>query len=178
MSAGVSREARRFAAIWASLLAVTTISGTVVFACMMPFVAVATITALSLPRKIGLAALTACWLGNQALGFGLMGYPWDVPTFAAGFSLLAASLVAFVIAEWSAPDLSSRWTLPAFVAGFVGYELTLAAYAMGDLSMFTPEIIALIAWNDAIWFAALWLAWQMLGIAVPGWREARGQGGS
>jgi hypothetical protein len=168
-------EAGRFAAIWAALLAITTISGTIVFACMMPFVAVATITALSLPRKIGMAALTACWLGNQVLGFGLMGYPWDLPTFAAGLSLLAASLIAFVIAGRIAPSLSSPWTLPAFAAGFVGYELALAIYALGDLSMFTPEIVALIAWNDAIWFAALWLAWQMLGMAVPGWRKAAEQ---
>ncbi|MFM7350030.1 MAG: hypothetical protein ACKO01_11175 [Erythrobacter sp.] len=75
------------------LLAATTLSGSVVIACMMPFAAIATVAALAMERRQGLAAVLLCWLGNQALGFGILGFPWDTATFAAGFSLLGASLV-------------------------------------------------------------------------------------
>ena len=82
-----------------AILAATTLTGSVVLACMMPFAAIAAIAALAMPARRGLAAVGLCWLGNQVLGFGLMGFPWDGATFAAGLSLLAASLVAFAAAR-------------------------------------------------------------------------------
>ena len=36
------------------------------------------------------------------------------------------------------------------------------ALAFGDLAMFAPEIVGQIALNDALWFAGLWLGWQVL----------------
>ncbi len=143
------------------MLAATTLSGTVVLACMMPFAAIATIAALFLPGRRGLAAIGLCWLGNQALGFGLMGFPWDAGTFAAGLSLLAASLVAFAAAR----DVAARGgPLLAFLAAFAAFEASLFAYALafGDVAMFAPDIVGLIALNDGLWFAGLWLGWQVL----------------
>lgn len=144
-----------------AVLAATTLSGTVALACMMPFAAVATIAALAMPARRGLATVALCWLGNQVLGFGLMGFPWDAPTFTAGLSLLAASLIAFAAARGTAPR---GGTLVAFVAAFAAFEASLFVYAvpLGDLAMFTPAIVAQIALNDALWFGGLWLGWQVL----------------
>ncbi len=156
-------------AAWSAMLAATTISGTVVIGCMMPFAAIATIAAVALPRRFGLIGIAVCWLGNQLIGFGLLGYPWDAPTFGAGLSLLGASLVAFVVAGRTAGWLHGAGAVAAFAAAFMAFEAALFAYAavLGDLAMFTPRIIGLIALNDGLWFAGLWLGWQVLRLAVP-----------
>jgi hypothetical protein len=142
-----------------AILAATTLSGSVVLACMMPFAAIATIAALAMPARRGAAVVGLCWLGNQVLGFGLMGFPWDGATFAAGLSLLASSLIAFAAAR-----AVRGGAVPAFVAAFVAFEASLFAYALpfGDPALFAPRIVGLIALNDALWFAGLWLGWQVL----------------
>lgn len=157
-------------AAWSAILAATTISGTVVIGCMMPFAAIATIAALALPRRVALAAVAACWLGNQVIGFGLLGYPWDGPTFAAGLSLLGASLIAWGAADAIARRLGTGGAaLAAFAGAFVAYEAALFAYAcvFGDIALFAPSIVGLIAVNDGLWFAGLWLGWQVLRLAAP-----------
>lgn len=156
-------------AAWSALLAATTISGAVVIGCMMPFSALATIAALALPRRVGIAAIAACWLGNQVIGFGLLGYPWDGPTFAAGLSLLGASLIAWGVAGGLTRRVGRGRDLAAFAGAFVAYEAALCAYALafGDVELFTPDIVGLIALNDGLWFAGLWLGWQVLRLAAP-----------
>lgn len=145
-----------------AILAATTLSGSVVFACMMPFAAVATFAALAMPGRRGLSTVAACWLGNQVLGFGLMGFPWNGPTFAAGLSLLASSVIAFAAAR----TIAARGANPvaAFLAAFAAFEVSLFAYALpfGDPALFAPDIVGLIALNDALWFAGLWFGWQLL----------------
>lgn len=154
-------------AAWSALLAATTLTGTVVIGCMMPFAAIAAIAALALPRRAGLIAIAACWLGNQVIGFGLLGYPWDAPTFGAGLSLLGASLLGFVTAGRMADRPGAGRAIAAFAAAFIAYEAALFAYALafGEAAMFAPGIVGLIALNDGLWFAALWLGWQVLRLA-------------
>jgi len=154
-----------------AILAATTLSGSMVLACMMPFAAIATIAALAMPARRGAASVALCWLGNQVLGFGLMGFPWDGPTFAAGLSLLGSSLIAF-----AAGRAIRGGPLPAFFAAFAAFELSLFAYALpfGDPALFAPEIVGLIALNDGLWFAGLWLGWQVLArIPALAERQAR-----
>lgn len=155
-----------------AVLAATTLSGTVVLYCMMPFAAIATIAALAMPARRGPAAVGLCWLGNQALGFGLMGFPWNGLTFAAGLSLLVSSLFAFAAAR----AIAGRGANPvwSFIAAFAAFEASLFAYALpfGDPALFAPRIVGLIALNDALWFAGLWLGWQVLARipAVAAWQ--------
>lgn len=155
-----------------AVLAATTLTGTVVLACMMPFAAIATICALAMPARRGLATVALCWLGNQVLGFGLMGFPWDAPTFAAGLSLLVSSLIAFAAARGLAKAQDNP--LLAFVGAFAAFEVSLFAYALpfGDPALFAPHIVAQIALNDALWFAGLWLGWQVLA-RIPALADGR-----
>ncbi|MCX9147105.1 hypothetical protein [Erythrobacter sp. WG] len=145
-----------------AVLAVSTLTGSTVLACMMPFAAIAAIAALAMPARRGAAAVGLCWLGNQVLGFGLMGFPRDGATFAAGLSLLGSSLLAFVAARVVAGRGANA--LLAFCAAFAAFEAMLFAYALpfGDPSLFAAEIVGLIALNDGLWFAGLWLGWQVL----------------
>jgi len=164
-----SAQAKWLPAAWSAILAATTLSGTVVIGCMMPFCAIATIAALALPRRIGMTAVAACWLGNQAIGFGVLGYPWDTPTFGAGLSLLGASLLAWGVAGGIGRRFGAGGALAAFAAAFVAYEAALFAYALafGDGALFAPSVVGLIAMNDGLWFAGLWLGWQLLRLAAP-----------
>jgi len=159
----------RWPAVWSAALAATTLSGTVLIGCMMPFAAIATITALALPRRVGLGAVAACWLGNQMIGFGLLGFPRDAATFGAGLSLLGASLLAYALVRRIGQRPGIAGALAAFGAAFAVYEAALFAYALllGDIAMFAPRIVALIALNDGLWFAGLWLGWQVLRLAAP-----------
>lgn len=156
-------------AAWSALLAAATLSGTLVIGCMMPFAAIATIAALALPRRIGMIAVAACWLGNQVIGFGALGYPWDGPTLAAGLALLGASVLAWRMAGAIVRRRGAGTALAAFAGAFVAYEAALFAYALafGDTALFAPRIVGLIAINDAAWFAGLWLGWQALCLVTP-----------
>ncbi len=154
----------RWPAVWSAALAATTLSGTVLIGCMMPFAAIATIAALALPRRTGLGVVAACWLGNQMIGFGLLGFPRDAATFGAGLSLLGSSLLAYALVQRIGARKGIAGALTAFGAAFVVYEAALFAYALvwGDIAMFAPQIVALIALNDGLWFAGLWLGWQII----------------
>lgn len=157
--------------LWSAILAAVTLTGTVVIGCMMPFAAIATIAALALPRRIGLSAVAACWLGNQVIGFGVLGYPWDGPTLTAGLSLLGAGVLAWTVAGGIARTIGNGGAAFAVFAGaFVTYEAALLGYALafGDAAMFAPHIVGLIALNDGLWFAGLWFGWQLLRLALPG----------
>jgi hypothetical protein len=50
------------------------------FACAMPFTALATMAAFTLRRQEALAMVLFAWVANQAVGFGLMHYPWTSST--------------------------------------------------------------------------------------------------
>ncbi|MDO7844485.1 hypothetical protein [Sphingomonas immobilis] len=159
--------------LWPLALAATAILGTLVTACMMPFVGVAVASAATMPR--GRAALTigGVWAINQMLGFGLLGFPLDAFALSWGAALLLASLAAMLVA---ATLLGTRrdfgWRLFAgFVAAFVAYEAALFAFALvaGGAGTFTLSIIAQLAANDALWFAALIALHLGLTRAAPGW---------
>ena len=64
------------------------------FACATPFAAFAVVAAAMLPLRPALLVVTAAWLVNQAIGFGLLRYHIDTNTILWGFAIGAAALVA------------------------------------------------------------------------------------
>ncbi|WP_427968209.1 hypothetical protein [Altererythrobacter sp.] len=156
---------------WPATLAVTTLSGTVLMACLMPFVAVATLAAASMRNREALYAVVLCWLGNQALGFGVLGYPRDAMTVAAGISLLVASLAVLAVARHVVRGLEPGRLAIAAIAGFATFEVLLAAYAAlrGDMSMFTADIVALVGLSELVWFGLLTGLLAILTRATPRW---------
>ena len=158
---------------WPLALAAAAILGTIVTACMMPFVGVAVVSAATMPR--GRAALTigGVWAINQLLGFGLLGYPLDAFAVGWGVALGLASLIAMVVA---AAILRKRrgfeWRLlAAFAAGFAAYEAGLFVFALfaGGTGTFTANVIARLAVNDGLWCAGLVALHLALTRAAPGW---------
>ena len=152
---------------WPALLSAGTVGGTLLAACMFPFGAFAAVAALTLDLRRGLLAVAAVWLANQIVGFGLMNYPTDPLTIAKGVALLAASLCGYAAARAVAGQRAAIVAAP--VLAFAGYEVSLwlLTHLTGGLETFTPEIVLMVARNDAFWFAGLMSARFLLTRTAP-----------
>src|SRR5262249_21569049 len=62
------------------LLVAAALSASLIFACAAPFAAFAALAAGVLSRRNALLAIAAAWLANQAIGFGVLGYPHGLTT--------------------------------------------------------------------------------------------------
>ena len=155
----MTKSATAAVSIWSAVLGTSAVFGSYFFACVFPFAAIATIAAMTLDMRRGLALVGATWGANQIVGFALMNYPQTFETVALGVSLgfgaLAAYAVARLIAEGQ-PLVSLR-SLAALVSAFITYQVFIfgGAIAFGGVENFSPTIIAGVAINDAVWFVGL-----------------------
>lgn len=156
---------------WPAFLLVASVAGDLVFACATPFAAMAVIAAgtLSLPKALLLVG--AIWLGNQAVGFGLLSYPADATTLLWGGAIAAAALVGASAASLTLRRLRGAAAIlrlvAAFAAAFASYEavLYIASLSLGGQEAFQLAIIAEMALINAVWFAGVMLAIEV-------WRNA------
>lgn len=113
-------------ALWVSLIVVGCIGFSFVFACATPFAALATLAALNMPRRDVFAVVGLAWLANQAIGYGLLGYPQTWDSFAWGAAIgIAAGLGAW--AAMVAADRTQRFgkvlaIAAAFAAASLAYQ--------------------------------------------------------
>lgn len=144
------------AALWTVTLAATAVLGTLVTACMMPFVAVATIAATTMDRRQATIAVLGAWAANQLLGFGLLGYPLTGYALVWGAALGGAGLATLPIVA-RIDDGSLSRLIVAFVAAFALWEalLFVLALAVGGLETFTPSIVLKLFANELLWLAVL-----------------------
>lgn len=126
----------------------------------MPFAALGTFAALTLPARDAFKLAGLGWIVNQAIGFGLLGYPLDLLTIAWGFALGMSAFAAVAAARWGmergARDLS-RLVL-AFGAGWFGQQATVFATSLllsGTASAFAPGVVWFILWTNALAFGVL-----------------------
>jgi hypothetical protein len=122
-------EARRW--LWILLLTAASVFVTLGMACATPFVALATLAALHMSRRDGLALIGIAWLADQAVGYGLLGYPRTANSFAWGVILGVGAFVALLAAQALAGRLRDRGAVLAsglaFAGAFVAYEGVLVA---------------------------------------------------
>jgi hypothetical protein len=154
----MTKQATTAALLWTATLGISAIFGSWFFACVFPFAAIATIAAMTLDLRRGLALVVASWAANQIVGFTLMDYPREFATVALGVSLGLGALAGFAVAR----AVLVRLTQPvaavaALAAAFVTYEAAIyvGALGFGGVDTFSPSIIAGVALNDAAWFAGL-----------------------
>ena len=170
--------ARTHLLLWPLVLDSTAVLGSLLLSCLMPFVAIATVAALTLPRRIGLLTVGAGWAINQALGYGLLGFPSDPATIGRGLGIGASALLAFAIGRlWRSRGgaLNLARAAAAFAAAFIGFEVAMFVFALllGGTDTFTPAIIRLVGQSEALWFVAL-IGLRMLLARVAGEPFARG----
>ena len=156
----MTKQATTAALLWTATLGTAAIFGSYFFACVFPFVALATIAALTLDMRRAAVLVGAVWLTNQIVGFGFRNYPHTLDTLGWGIAIGVAAFAGLAAARaviGKSPTLVSPRSLLALGAAFVAYEGTLFAWALvaGGLGTFSPRIVGLIALNDAVWFAGL-----------------------
>lgn len=156
---------------WPLMLAATAVLGTLAAACMMPFVAVATLAAATMPRPRAMVTVIGTWAANQILGFGLLGYPWTGYAAIWGGALGAAAVAAMLVAKgvMGAQRPTLARSIGAFVVAFAGFEALLFAVALvaGGTGTFTPAIVAQLFANDAMWLGGLAALFVVLTRAAP-----------
>lgn len=160
-----------FAAAWVAVIAGASVALSLVFACVTPFVALAAVSAVVLPRRMALMAVLLAWLANQTVGYLVLGYPetfdsfaWGLAIGVAAFASLAAALGVLRLAAGLAVTMTG-----AFLAGFVAYEGVLfaatAVLPSGDAA-FSAAVVAEVLLINSL--AAIGLICLHAGAAASG----------
>lgn len=147
-------------AAWPASLAAASVLGSYALACVFPFAAIATLAALTMRPKAGLALVASAWIANQFVGFFILSFPWDAQAVGHGISILVAFSAAYGVARTVASRIrigSALRSVAALVSAFVVVQVLLRAYAQvgGGAENFSAEIITDVARNDVLWFAGL-----------------------
>lgn len=111
-------EARRW--LWILLLTAASVFVALGMACATPFAALGTLAALHMSRRDGLALIGIAWIADQAVGYGLLGYPRSANSFAWGVILGVGAFVALLAAQALTDRLRVRGGVVAGAAAFAG----------------------------------------------------------
>jgi hypothetical protein len=137
------------------------------FACATPFAAFAAFAGATLPLSAALLVVGAAWIVNQAIGFGLLGYPVELDTFLWGFAIGAAALIATAVSTLAGrlPSIGRLVELGlALLGAYVAYEVVLFAFTpvLGGAGAFTVAIIVRIGLLNLLWMIGLVAAYELL----------------
>ena len=167
---------------WGGALTALTVASTLAVACGTPFAALAALAALFLPRRDAFILITANWLANQAIGFGLLHYPLNWDCYRGGINLGIAALLstaAALLAQGALRNVAAMArAVGSFVVAFAAYEAALfllsSASSRAD---FAAPVVLYILYVNGIAFvgmllfkavaAALGLMPVKYGAAVP-----------
>jgi len=141
-------EARRWLRIL--LLTAASVFVTLGMACATPFAALATLAALHMSRRDGLTLIGIAWLADQAVGYGLLGYPRTVNSAAWGVILGVAAFAALLAAQALADRVRIRGAVmagvSAFAGAFVAYQAVLLAATAVLASGSEPFSLPVVGW--------------------------------
>jgi hypothetical protein len=138
------------------------------FACATPFAAFAALVSATLPLSSALPVVFAAWIVNQAIGFGVLGYPVELHTFFWGGAIGAAALIATIVSALTLRLLpaSGRPVELALIllAAYITYEVILFAFTpvLGGSGAFTAAIVARIGLLNALWMIGLVATYELL----------------
>jgi hypothetical protein len=141
-------EARRW--LWILLLTAASVFVTLGMACATPFAALAALAALHMSRRDGLALIGIAWLADQAVGYGLLGYPRTGNSVAWGVMLGVGAFAALLAAQAPADRLRARGGVvvgaAAFAGAFVAYQAVLFAATVGLASGTEAFSLPVVGW--------------------------------
>ncbi len=141
-------EARRW--LWILLLTAASVFVTLGMACATPFAALATLAALHMSRRDGLALIGIAWLADQAVGYGLLGYPRTANSVAWGVILGVGAFAALLAAQALTERLRARRGIvvgaTAFAGAFVAYQAVLFAATTALASGAEAFSLPIVGW--------------------------------
>jgi hypothetical protein len=150
------------------MLAAASASASLIFACAAPFAAFAALAVTVLPLRQAVLAVLSAWLVNQAIGFGVLGYPQTFESGAWGLVIGAAAVLATLAsaAIWQGAKRFGDVTLYPFVlvGSYAAYELALLSVTpvLGGSGAFSLDIVGRLAFVNAIWMVGLLAAFEAL----------------
>jgi hypothetical protein len=160
--------------LWIGVLTAASTAFSTILACVAPLAAVAAVGALSLPRRDAFLAGGLVWLANQAVGYGLLGYPATWSSFAWGgvLGLSALGAVGAALLAASAVERLGKAAVAgaALLVGFAAQQVIVfsgTAFLPSGTEGFMPGVIAAIFAINALAFAVLF-AVQLAGARL-GW---------
>lgn len=166
--------------VWIALLVAVSAGFSLGFACATPFAALAATAALTVSRRDALLLVGVAWLANQAIGFGVLHYPWTADCFVWGAGIGIAALLSVLGAGAGARSCAGFQAVAsavAFLCTFAVYEGLLFAISVSfesGVEAYAPEIVARIFAINAVAFVGLLAAsaiGKMVGSAVQPRRE-------
>lgn len=99
--------------VWITLVSVSSILFSLALACATPFAAIAAIAGIWMTARNAFVLTFAAWLANQIVGYLLLGYPTTWDSFAWGFAIGLAAMLAVPRSSWSgAPCVPNGWAWP------------------------------------------------------------------
>ena len=126
--------------IWAAILTLAVILGSLVLSCVAPLSALAVALAATLGLRASLSVMSLVWLVNQAIGFILFHFPPTANTIGRGLASGVAALLIVLVSR-AVMRGTSHWSgwlrlCVALVAAIALYEVALfsAALILGGLS--------------------------------------------
>jgi hypothetical protein len=154
--------------LWIGLLTAATLLMTGVFACAVPFAALAAIAAFDTERNDGLLLIGAVWLANQVYGFTVLGYPHETQAYAWGVTMGIGAVMAYYAARAAVSTLAPKGALLAVVVAlpvaFAAYE---AAIYVGTLVIthgegaFNAGVVSYVATVEVVAFLGLLIAHRL-----------------
>jgi len=154
--------------LWIAFLPVASVLATGVFACALPFAALAAVAALDSDRAEGILLLGTIWLTNQVVGFGFLGYPLEAQAFAWGLAMGLGTLAAYFAARACIDALASYGVAAVIGAAlpiaFLAYQAVL--YAAGMLlpngeGAFTYAVLAYVGLVEVVAYIVLLTAHRL-----------------
>lgn len=131
-----------------------------------PLVAFAVMSGLALTRRRAIAVALLFWVINQAIGFGLRGYPLTATAFTWGALMGLGTLLVVTFASWR-PGLPQKswvghglWLAIALLVGFGFYQglILLAHPLMADGHWMDWAIVVQLFGKQALWTGVMALA--------------------
>jgi hypothetical protein len=135
------------------------------------------IAASMLPIGPALLLAAAAWLVNQAIGFGVLGYPVDTHTLLWGLAIGIGALTATAVSALVLRSLARSETAVALGLALIGaygaYELVLfsATPILGGAGAFTVAIIGRLGVLSVLWLIGLVAACEVFRLLVATWRS-------
>ena len=119
--------------LWILLFTIASTLTTLIFACATPFPALAALAAVHLDRRDGVALMVAAWAVSQAVGFCVLGYPWDAATALTGVAIGTAAVAGAIVSSLVDNRVPARSTVArlaiAYVAAFAVFKLAILLWA-------------------------------------------------
>jgi hypothetical protein len=152
-------------ALWIAMTVTCGLGLSTLFACVTPFAALATAAALKLGRREAILVVALVWLANQAIGYGLLGYPWTWDSAAWGIAIGASAGLALLAARGlsTARPAPLAVSLP-FVAAFAAFEsgLYIAGFVHpGREAAFSASVVGHVLLINAITICGLMAVYHL-----------------